>query len=176
MKLLKFILVLFISASITSCSDNNSGGPSFLLSNDNLAGTYNIKSFSAKAKVTSVISGLPITVNSSSTGDTFQVDFIIDADGSYTIAGQYRIETVLTTIGSKPVTNLEILVVDDAGTYQIDSINGSITFTSSKGDLLKGTLNIVTFNETTINLTQEVEETAGETTATINANFSFIRK
>jgi hypothetical protein len=176
MKILKFILVLFISASITSCSDNESNEPSFLLSNDNLAGTYEIKSFSAKAKVTSVVSGLPITVNSSSTGDSFQVDFIIDADGSYTVSGLYRVVTMLTTIGSKPVTNIEILQVDDSGTYEIDSINGSITFTSSKGDLLKGTLNIVTFNETTFNLTQEVEETEGETTAAINANFSFIRK
>lgn len=176
MKLLKFILVLFIAASITSCGDNNSDEPSFILTNDNLAGTYIINSFSAQAKVTSLVSGLPITVNSSSTGDSFQVNITFDVDGSYTVEGLYRVVTILTTTGSKPFTSIEILETDDSGTYEIDSINGTITFTSSKGDLLKGTLNIVTFNETTINLTQEAEETDGDTTTSINANFSFIRK
>lgn len=176
MKILKFILVLLITTSITSCGDNDSDEPSFILSNANLAGTYNIKSFSENSKITTVISGFPISVNSSSTGDIFQVDFIINADGSYTISGQYTVVTKLTSLGSNPVTNSEILLVDDFGTYQINSINGTITFNSTIGDFIEGTLIVETFNDTTINLRQEKEEIEGDTTTEINSNFSFIRQ
>ena len=100
MKLLKYFLVLFISITITSCSDSSSEPP-YTLSNANIAGTYNIKSLSLNTEVTSstIVAGVevPFTVASSeSTGDTFGVTFVLNTNGSYTVSGQYRIVSVVT--------------------------------------------------------------------------------
>jgi hypothetical protein len=183
MKLLKYFLVLFISISITSCSDSTSEAP-FTLSSANIAGTYNINSLSLNTKVTSStnVAGVevPFTVaTSKSTGDTFGVTFILNENGTYTVSGQYRVVSVVTPAVGDTVTNNEIIRFPDAGdsgTYNLNTADNTITFTSASGDFLEGTLNIVAFNETTVSLTQELEEVVDAITTNINANISFVRQ
>jgi hypothetical protein len=181
MKLLKYILVLFITASITSCSDSEEAPP-FLLSNANLAGTYNINSLSIDTKVTSEtdVSGIsvPFTIaTSTSIGDTFQVAFVLNANSSYTASGQYRIVSIITPAVGSTVTNTEIIDFSDSGSFQLNTTNNTITFNSSTGgDFIEGTLDIETFNETTIAFSQEIEEIIDEITTEIKANISFTRQ
>ena len=42
--------------------------------------------------------------------------------------------------------------------------------------LIEGTFNVVIFNETTVSLNQEAEETIGELTSSINMNISIERQ
>jgi hypothetical protein len=176
MKLFKFIIILLISVSITNCSDDSGDAP-YILSNDNIAGVYNISKFNISTKVSAVTSGIPVTIsNASSVGDTFQFNFTLNANGNYTASGKYRIVSIITPIGSAPINNDSLLNVNDSGTYKINPTNNTITFTSSTGDFLEGTLEVVTFNETTISLTQEVEEVEGPIITDIKANINFIRQ
>lgn len=176
MKSLKFILFLCLSATILGCSSSDSEPP-FILSNANIAGTYNISSLSINAKATAVTSGVPVTIsNATSVGDVFQFNFILNVDGSYTASGQYVIVSTVTPVGSAPITDTSIINIDDSGTYQINTTNNTITFTSSTGDFIEGTLNVVTFNETTVSLTQEIEEIDDPITTEISASISFTRQ
>jgi hypothetical protein len=183
MKFLKLILVLFITVSITSCSDETSEPP-YTLSNANIAGTYNINNLSIDTKVTSstIVAGVdvPFTVaTSKSTGDTFKVSFILKSNGTYTINGAYTITSIVTPAVGNPISSDDIIVFPDSGdsgTYNLNIIDNTITFTSSSGDFLEGTLNVVTFNETTISLSQELEEIEDAITTEFNSNITFIRE
>ena len=181
MKFFKFILVLLIAVSITGCSNNDSNEPLFVLSNDNISGTYNINSFNIETNVTSVtdVAGVevPFTVaTSTSEGDTFQVIFVLNANGSYTASGQYRVVSVVIPAVGSQFTNTEIIDFTDSGSYSLNTVNNTITFTSVQGDFLNGELEVVTFNETSFSLSQEEEEVVDKVTTEIKANISFIRQ
>jgi hypothetical protein len=181
MKLFKFILVLILSLAITRCSDS-SEERIFVLSNTAIAGTYNINSLTLNTKVTSVteVAGVlvPFTVaTSTSNGDTFQVDFVLNENASYTASGQYRIVSTVTPAVGNPVNNSEIIDFSDAGTYQLNTFANTITFTPSGSDnFIEGTLNIEVFNESTLSLSQELEEVDNAITTEIKANIRFIRQ
>jgi hypothetical protein len=75
------------------------------------------------------------------------------------------------------VTNTEIIDFSDSGSFQLNTTNNTITFNSSTGgDFIEGTLDIETFNETTIAFSQEIEEIIDEITTEIKANISFTRQ
>ncbi len=182
MKLFKILLVLFISVSISSCSDNSSE-PIFVLSNANIAGSYNMSSFNTDVDLsTEVKPGLSATFSTIKVvGDTFQVDFVLNASGTYTIAGQYRIVTTVTTVsgGNQDVTP-SIVDFNDSGTFNINSTNNTITFTSSKDDFLGSeyldkTFNVSAFNENFFTITQEGEKLVDPITTTVNGTVSFTR-
>ena len=104
------------------------------MSNDNIAGTYNINSFNIETNVTSVtdVAGVevPFTVDTStSEGDTFQVIFVLNANGSYTASGQYRVVSVVIPAVGSQFTNTEIIDFTDSGSYSLNTVNNTITFT-----------------------------------------------
>lgn len=182
MKLLKFIFLLCITVSITSCNDSSSDETEIPLnlSNKNIAGTYNINSIIINTKVTSVteVSGVSVPYNiasSISTGDTFQFAFTLNSNGTYTASGQYRIVSTITPEVGKEVTNLEIISSTDSGTFALNSVDAKITFTSSTTGFLSGTFHILIFNETTLSLNQEIAEVEDAITREIKTNISFIR-
>ena len=180
MKLLKFVFVLFVTVSFTSCSDSETDAIPFVLSNANISGAYNISSINLDTKVTSVtdVSGVPVpfVATSTSTGDTFDFEFILKADGTYTASGLYRIVSVITPALGDKVTNSEIISITDSGTFTLNTIDAQITFFSALDDFLNGTFNILIFNETVLSLYQEMEEVDDAVTTEINANISFIRE
>ena len=182
MKLLKFIFFLCVATSITSCSDNETDAMPFVLSNANISGAYNISSLNVDVKSTSVIdvSGVPvpITAASSTIGDTFDVEFILKADGTYTASGLYRTVTVITTAieDEGEQTFSEIKSITASGTFTLNTTDAQITFFSALDNFLSGTFNILIFNETVLSLNQEKEEVDDATTAEINMSIRFIRE
>ena len=180
MKILKFIFFLSFILLITSCSDDNADTTPFILSNENIIGTYNISELNIETKVTSTtdVAGvlIPFTVATSiSNGDIFQFAFVLNSDGTFSASGQFVIETEVTPATGDVVTNQEILNNINSGTYTLNSENAKITFVSSTGDFLEGTYNILIFNKTTLSLNQEIEELSGAITNEINTSISFIR-
>ena len=180
MKLLKFIFFLSFIVLFTNCSDDNAYATPFILSNENIVGTYNISELNIETKVTSAtdVAGvlIPFTVATSiSNGDIFQFAFVLNSDGTFSASGQFVIETEVTPATGDVVTNQEILNNINSGTYTLNSENAKITFVSSTGDFLKGTYNILTFNETVLSLNQEIEEVVDTITTEINTSISFIR-
>tara|TARA_B110001452_G_scaffold19453_1_gene15675 strand:- start:3 stop:545 length:543 start_codon:yes stop_codon:yes gene_type:complete len=180
MKLLKFIFFLSFIVLFTNCSDDNAYTTPFILSNENIVGTYNISELNIETKVTSTtdVAGvlIPFTVaTSTSNGDIFQFAFVLNSDGTFSASGQFVLETEVTPATGDVVTNQEILNNINSGTYTLNSENAKITFVSSTGDFLEGTYNILIFNKTTLSLNQEIEELSGAITNEINTSISFIR-
>jgi hypothetical protein len=180
MKLLKFIFFSSFIVLFTNCSDDNAYATPFILSNENIVGTYNISELNIETKVTSAtdVAGvlIPFTVATSiSNGDIFQFAFVLNSDGTFSASGQFVLETEVTPATGDVVTNQEILNNINSGAYTLNSENAKITFVSSTGDFLEGTYNILIFNKTTLSLNQEIEELSGAITNEINTSISFIR-
>jgi hypothetical protein len=180
MKLLKFIFFSSFIVLFNNCSDDNADATPFILSNENIVGTYNISELNIETKVTSTtdVAGvlIPFTVaTSTSNGDIFQFSFVLNSDGTFSASGQFVLETEVTPATGDVVTNQEILNNINSGTYTLNSENAKITFVSSTGDFLEGTYNILIFNKTTLSLNQEIEELSGAITNEINTSISFIR-
>lgn len=177
MKLLKLIFVLFVVTTLTNCSSNDTV-PTLTLSTNSIAGTYNISSFNSEAVLsTEVTPGISATISTVKiVGDTFQIDFTLNTDGSYTSSGQYRIETTVAPVTGNPVTTPSIVNFSDSGNFSINSNNNTITFSSSTDEFLSGTFEVVSFNDTSFGLSQETEEINDPITTTINTNISFVRK
>jgi hypothetical protein len=177
MKNIKFILFLFLSITILSCSDNDNSVPAFALSNANIAGTYNMSSFNIDIKASTVVSKVTVPVSTGkNVGDTFQINFILNANGSYTVDGQYRVVSTITPTGMTPITNTEIIDIDDSGSFSINTTNNTINFISSKDDFLDGTFEIKTFNENSFSIEEETQETDGNITVDILGIVEFVRK
>ena len=179
MKILKFIFFLSFILLITSCSDDNADTTPFILSNENIIGTYNISELNIETKVTSTtdVSGvsIPFTVaTSTSNGDVFQFSFVLNSDGTFSASGQFVIETEVTPATGDVVRTQEIKNYTNSGTFTLNSENAKITFFSSIGDFLEGTYTILLFNETTLSLNQEVEESSGAITNEINRTLTNI--
>ena len=180
MKLFKFIFFSSFLMLIISCNDDNVDTNPFILSNENIVGTYNINELNIEKKVTSAtdVSGvlIPFTVaTSTSNGDVFQFSFVLNSDGTFSASGPFVIETEVTPASGDVVTSQEIVNKTNSGTFTLNSEDAKITFVSSIGDFLEGTYTILLFNETTLSLNQEVEETSGAITNEINTSISFIR-
>ena len=177
MKTLKFILFAVISSTILSCADNSTE-PELILSNESLAGNYNVTVLDSDIETSTIVANIPVTVaNASLVGDTFQVDVVINADGTFTAGGQYRIVSTITPVGSPQITETEIITVEpSSGSYILNSLQNTVTFMSQDAGLLEGTFNVIVFNETTFTLNQQIEETLGDLTLKINVNLSLERK
>lgn len=192
MKFFKCILILFISASITSCGDDSSEPP-FVLSNANIAGNYNMSSFNTDVDLsTEVTPGVKATFSTIKlVGDIFQVDFVLTSNGSYTASGQYSVTSTVTATGSSPVTNQSIINFSDSGTFNVNTANNTITFNSSNGDFLgsdfiknnfnvnifnNNTFNITVFNENGFKVAQEVEEVVNPIITEVSAVIGFVKK
>jgi hypothetical protein len=177
MKTLKLILFAVITSTILSCADNSTE-PEIILSNESLAGNYDVAVLDSDLETSTVVADVPVTVaNASLVGDTFQVDVIINADGTFSAGGQYRVVTTLTPVGTAPITETEIITLDpSSGSYILNTLQNTITFSSQDMSLLEGTFNVIVFNETTFTLNQQVEETLGDLTVKANVNLSLERK
>ena len=177
MKTLKLILFAVITSTILSCADNSTE-PELILSNESLAGNYDITVLDSDLETSTVVADVPVTVaNASLVGDTFQVDVIINADGTFSAGGQYRVVSTITPIGTAPITETEIITLDpSSGSYILNTLQNTITFSSQDMSLLEGTFNVIVFNESTFTLNQQVEETLGDLTVKANVNLSLERK
>ena len=177
MKAYKLLFVLFLTVNMLSCSSSDNE-PAFILSKENILGTHEIESLKIDTKTTTIVSGFPVVVNAKAVGSLFQVDLVFKSDNTYTVKGEHAIKTTITTVGSAPIVNEEIVVINESGVYSVDNTDGSIKFTDQNADFLSGKLIVSGISENKLALTQLVEETVPTTNSTIEANLnvSFIRK
>ena len=177
MNKLKYILFAVITSTILSCADNSTE-PELILSNESLAGNYDITVLNSDIETSTVVANVPVTVaNASLVGDTFQVDVVINADGTFSAGGQYRVVSTITPVGSDAITETEILTFEQTdGTYSLSTLENTITFSSQDVSLIEGTFNVIVFNETTFTLNQQVEEIVGDLTVRANVNLSLERR
>ena len=177
MNKLKYILFAVITSTILSCSDNSTE-QELILSNESLAGNYDITVLNSDIETSTVVANVPVTVaNASLVGDTFQVDVVINADGTFSAGGQYRVVSTITPVGSDAITETEILTFEQTdGTYTLNTLENTITFSSQDVSLIEGTFNVIVFNETTFTLNQQVEEIVGDLTVRANVNLSLERR
>lgn len=177
MNKLKYILFAVITSTILSCADNSTE-PELILSNESLAGNYDITVLNSDIETSTVVANVPVTVaNASLVGDTFQVDVVINADGTFSAGGQYRVVSTITPVGSDAITETEILTFEQTdGTYTLNTLENTITFSSQDVSLIEGTFNVIVFNETTFTLNQQVEEIVGDLTVRANINLSLERR
>ena len=178
-KSFKIIITLFISALFINCS-NDVEEPTIILSKTNIAGSYTITNLTTDAKVTSLtdVGGVLVPLDvatSTSNWDTFQIDFKLEEEGTFKAEGLFRTISTVTPVVGNPVSETSILDIDASGNFTLDTTNNTINFSSSVGEFLSGTFDIVTFNETSLVLYQEAEETEDSITTEMKTSISFER-
>jgi len=155
MKPIKLLILFALTLGVLSCSgDDDQGEAPFVLNLTNLAGTYALNFFNVNLQQTIEFQGIPITSVTDIVGDTFQVELVLNENGTYSIQGEYRI-TATTTVAGETETVSEIVTVDDSGSFTLDNDLETITINSGN-PLLEGVYQISLFNETQLNLTQEI--------------------
>ncbi len=177
MKFFKIIITLFFSTLVMNCS-NDVEEPTIILSKTNIAGSYAITNLTTDAKVTSLtnVGGVLVPLDvatSKSNGDTFQIYFKLEEDGTFKAEGLFRTISTVTPVVGSPVSETSILDIDASGNFTLDTTNNTINFSSSVGEFLSGTFDIVTFNEVSLVLYQEAEETEGSITTEMKTSISF---
>lgn len=170
MKISKILVILIMAVSVFGCKkdDNN---PTFDLNNANFAGTYRITSYNGKIEQTFDINGTPVASTTTLVGDTFQVNTVFGTNGSYRSTGEYRLVTTVVTAGNT-TTGSEIIVVDDSGTYLLNSSTNKITITVD-GD--PQTFDVVLFNETSVTLKMTSSDPIGGVPATSTLEIQLVR-
>ena len=177
MKIFKFILILFITVSMTSCSDDTSE-PTITLSNTNIAGTYEISSLNIE-EIESATSSAGVTVELSRNtkiGDTFQVNLVIKSNGTFTASGEYRSASTVVPTPTNGQETPKIIIINSSGSYEINTSLNTINFTQNEGNFIDGSFDITTFNETTVIMNQEATDTQGGITNKIKTNITFTRQ
>lgn len=157
MKILKFFLFAAIALTFAACSSDDDGvTPVVELNIANLVGTYDIFSITDSSETT--VTGGGTTVQFStyvSSGDTFtNTVFTFNADGTYVSSGSYRDTSTTTFTGQAPETVMEIVTIDDSGTYSIDTVSRTLTL---DGD---DVYDVTVFNGTSLTITDNYTETS----------------
>ncbi len=177
MKNFTYVLALFISITLISCGDDAESGPSFILSNENIAGNYTISNLSISTDITTTTNGFPVKVATASTeGDLFKVDVEMFANGTYSMIGSYTTVYKLTPVVGNAVETRDIITINNSGNFTIDTANNTITFS---GDLIKnltGTLKVEVFNQNSFSLFQEIDVPTNGNVEKISTDIGFTRK
>ena len=173
-----------LTAFFLSCGSDDSG-PSFDLTNENLAGNYVLESFESSDVTDVNIAGRDLLETSIvAEGSTFEVEAMFNDDGTFTLSGEFLLSTTESFFGS---TDSEIVDLDGgSGTYILDDDKDEITLDFDDIDDLgidiDGTYEIEKFSDTALEILKEVESenentasgitTITTTTSTITISFS----
>lgn len=175
MRSTRILLIFILTISVLSCKkDDNGGVTAFLLTNENLAGIHALTFLSIIIDQTFEINGIPVTSHTTAVGDTFQVLFIFTENGTYTAEGEFRITTT-TTVAGQTQTETEIIVLDDNGTYQLNTNAQTITINGG-GEFGSGVFDVTLFNETEFRLTQEMSDDSNNIITDTQSELRFIRQ
>ncbi len=173
MNIKKLLFILTITLVAVSCKNDDDGGNAFLLSNENIAGTYNMTFFVIDIVTTTEVQGIPVTANTDVVGDTFQVILVMNENGTYNISGEYRITTTVEVAGQTE-TDTEILVIDEDGTFTLDANAQTLTLDGGV-EFEAGTFDITLFNQNEFRMVQMRSEDTPTTTTDITTEMRFVR-
>ena len=152
-----YCLVLFL---FTNCSSNEVEiEPQLDLSNSSISGIYNIQSLTVSKEISTQVSifTYELIANEESVGENFQVELIINENGTYEIDGAYILKTTRTPISSSANTvNIqETVFIEYKGSYTIDKVNNNINFSGNLLENLDGSFFVESQNETSFGLYKE---------------------
>lgn len=174
MKFSKILFLFVIAVSVVSCKSDDDGAAAFNLSNANLAGTHDLTYFVSNFSSTGDVGGQTVTVTANVTGDTYQVEVIFTEAGTYTINGEFR-TTTTTSLGGPP--EVEIVTLDEAGTYQVNETAQTIVFIEDGSTAGDSDINSVTlFNETELRIIYEDTYTENGDEVTEMTELRFVRQ
>lgn len=181
MKNLKFILFLFIAATILSCSETED--PVYELTNANISGTYNIEKINIQTEETATASSGAVVNLSTTTsvGDSFDdINIVINANGTYTASGGYRLIVTETPNGGSSEISNKIIVFNASGSYQLNTTDDTIIFNQlnavADGGFIEGKFDVAIFNQTSFTIEQETITTDNSNTSTTNESIKLTRK
>lgn len=159
MKLKNYLFIFVATLALVSCKsdDDNNQDTTFLLNSTNLAGTYELTFLESIEEETFLVNNVPVESRITTVGDTFQVDFVVNANGTFSTSGEYR-STETTVVGqADPVIDTEIILLNETGTYVLNANNETLSLTST-GDNESIQYSITTFNENEVRLLYEFSE------------------
>lgn len=179
-----YFLILFVSLSVLSCKsdDDNAEEPSFLLTETNLAGNYNHTYFMSTKTVNGTFQGLPVTVTTTVTADTYDGELTIDANGTFDTSGAFR-KITNKTDGTTTTNNEDIIILNDDGTFSLDANTSTIIFTGfnvpadpdDPNSFDNGIYSFSVFNENEIRLVQEYTVEVNDETTDYLVEIRFTR-
>jgi len=145
MNLIKSIFAIILVVSLVSCSsdDNNN---QYLLTNENLAGTYNVTLLETKEVQTTNVNGVDIITTTTTTGSTFQLEIIFSGNGNVLTDGEYLNSFRVDVAGQVVEENTEIIVINSEQTNYVT--NDALMTLVLDGEVYDVTL----FNSTEIRL------------------------
>ncbi len=148
MKLLKNLFALIVIVSLASCSSDDDNNQ-FLLTNANLAGTYDVTFLNTTEVQTTDVNGADIITITTTIGETFELEIVFSENGNYLIDGLYVERYKRIVDGDIIEEDTDIIDIDvEEGTYSTNDTSMKLTL---DGEVYDVTL----FNENEIRITFE---------------------
>lgn len=139
MRLIKSLFVLFVAASLVSCSSDDDNNQ-LELNNANLAGTYAVTLLNSTEVQTTDFNGAEIISTTTTVGHTFELEIVFFENGNYVVDGLYVEEYLVVSNGTVQVEETDIIDIDfeegiystnnstmelvlDGETYEVDLFN-----------------------------------------------------
>lgn len=176
MKLTKYLVITCLFISFFGCTEKKEL-PELPFSESNVIGTFNIRSINEEIIATVITSDVEVEVSrTKSRADTFEVNFILKDDGTYTVSGAYRKINTVTPTGQSSETTATIITLTDSGIFLVNEIENKITFTAKTKDFLDGTYLVSDFSEENFTLQKETITVQDQITAASDIEISFVRQ
>lgn len=108
--------------------------------------------------------------------DTFQIDFVLNNDNTYTASGEYRKISTVTPTGKSSETTATIISITDSGTFSVNESENTVTFIATTQEFLNGTYLVTSVLDEGFILQKEAVTTQDQITLTSNIEIAFISK
>lgn len=176
MKFTKHLITTCLFISFLSCTEKKEL-PELPFSESNVIGEFNMLSVDEQIIATVITSDVEVEVSrTKSRADTFEINFILNDDGTYTVSGAYRKINTVTPTGQSSETTATIITLTDSGTFLVNEIENKITFTAKTKEFLDGTYLVSDFTEESFTLQKETITVQDQITATSDIEISFVRQ
>ncbi|MGC1472915.1 MAG: hypothetical protein WA775_10010 [Psychroserpens sp.] len=173
MKIFKLFFVAAVLLTMTACGNDDDGGSSEIeLTNATLAGTYDI-TFLEGSSQTSLTSSTGTTVVSSTetySGSVFSDAVLrLNASGTYSVAGDYVLTSIVTETGMDSETVEDIVTLNDSGSFTVNNEERTISFDGEVSDILL-------FDGTNLRLGSTFIEVEGNETETSEEELRLVKQ
>jgi hypothetical protein len=174
MKLTKSLIVICLFVSFLACSEKDDI-PTIRFSKEIVLGSFNIRSINEEIEATVITSDVEVGVSKTKNrADTFEVDFSLNNDNTYTVSGKYRKISTVTPTGKSSETFATIVVFNDSGTFSVNENENTVTFSATTDEFLNGTYLVVDFDEDAFTLQKETVTIDNQITLTSDLEITFV--
>ncbi len=168
MKLLKSLFVLFVAATLVSCSSDNNNNDTYDLTLENFIDTYSqFFSKNIVAETVTFSNGTSSTTTTTTDGIIFQdVNYTFSNGGTFIANGLLTTRVTIVSASGETTVNDDVIVsLDVNGTYSLNSTNSTLTLSYQiEGQNITKLYDITRFTESELYLEYENEVTIGDIT------------